>query len=124
MTYTILIIDDDETLREMLREVLTRSGHHVLSAENGELGIRIIETHSVDLVITDIYMPHTDGLEVTIKLRETHPEIKIIVISGNAPEFYVDSAMMLGAHDSLKKPFQLLELESKINSLLSVDTPK
>ena len=124
MTYTILIIDDDETLREMLREVLTRSGHHVLSAENGELGIRIIETHSVDLVITDIYMPHTDGLEVTIKLRETHPEIKIIVITGNAPEFYVDSAMMLGAHDSLKKPFQLLELESKINSLLSVDTPK
>ncbi|MBV1881684.1 MAG: response regulator [Pseudomonadales bacterium] len=124
MTYTILIIDDDETLREMLREVLTRSGHHVLSAENGELGIKLIEIHSVDLVITDIYMPHTDGLEVTIKLRETHPEIKIIVISGNAPEFYVDSAIMLGAHDSLKKPFQLSELESKINSLLSVDTPK
>ena len=124
MTYTILIIDDDETLREMLREVLTRSGHHVLSAENGELGIKLIQIHSVDLVITDIYMPHTDGLEVTIKLRETHPEIKIIVITGNAPEFYVDSAMMLGAHDSLKKPFQLLELESKINSLLSVDTPK
>ena len=101
MTYTILIIDDDETLREMLREVLTRSGHHVLSAENGELGIKLIEIHSVDLVITDIYMPHTDGLEVTIKLRETHPEIKIIVISGNAPEFYVDSAIMLGTQEAV-----------------------
>ena len=119
MSHSILIIDDDEALRELLEDVLARTGNHIYLAEDGDIGLRIIDQHAIDLVITDIYMPNTDGLEVTSKLRRSHPKMKIIVMSGKAPDFSMDSALMLGAHESLKKPFPISELETKISGLLT-----
>ncbi|MEK6632652.1 MAG: response regulator, partial [Nitrospirota bacterium] len=65
---TILIIDDEESIRHLLREVLEKAGHQVLEASNGREGLEIYQKHPADLVIMDLLMPDTDGLETTLQL--------------------------------------------------------
>jgi DNA-binding response OmpR family regulator len=78
----ILLIDDDDTLRTMLRLALTNSGHTVTEALNGNEGLRLFRSANADLVITDLVMPETEGLEVLMELRKREPLSKVIAISG------------------------------------------
>ena len=103
---TILLIDDDPAIRMVFQVVLERAGYHVLTAEHGKHGLRLLEHQAVDLIIVDIFMPELDGFELIPLLRESYPASKIIAISGVSGEGnYLDAAKYLGAHDTLKKPF-------------------
>ena len=103
---TILLIDDDPAIRMVFQVVLERAGYHVLTAEHGKHGLRLLEHQAVDLIIVDIFMPEMDGFELIPLLRASHPASKIIAISGVSGEGnYLDAAKYLGAHDTLKKPF-------------------
>lgn len=78
----LLLIEDDEGVRTVLRRMLEQAGHTVIEAHNGKEGLGLFQRASADLVITDIVMPEKEGLEVVKALRDTHPPVKIIAISG------------------------------------------
>ena len=81
----ILVIDDDDAVRTMLRLTLAHFGHTVIEARNGREGLDLFRRAGADLVITDIVMPDTEGLEVVMDLRRKHPAVKMMLVS-NYPE--------------------------------------
>jgi DNA-binding response OmpR family regulator len=118
----ILLIDDDDDVRTMLRLTLTHFGHTVIEADNGRKGLELFEHAHADLVITDIVMPEKEGIQVLIELRDKQvPPVKIIAISGggrqNATD-YLRLARLMGAAKVLAKPFSNEVLIAAINELL------
>ena len=117
---TILFIDDEDLMRTVFQVALAGAGYRVLTAESGPHGLRILEHQEVDLILVDIFMPETDGLELIQRLRATRPTSKIIAISGGSRERDdLDPAKQLGANDTLKKPFSLHELLDAVSSQLN-----
>jgi CheY-like chemotaxis protein len=118
----ILLIDDDNEVRTMLRLTLAHFGHTVIEARNGKEGLELFKTANADLVITDIVMPEKEGLEVLIELRERQvPPVKIIAISGGGRQKagdYLRLAKLMGAARVLAKPFSNEVLIAAINELL------
>lgn len=113
MSLRILVIDDDDQIRELIREVLERGGHDVLEAENGDTGLRKLQDETVDVVVTDIIMPDKDGLETITELRADYPDIKIVAISGGGRRVnrdYLPTAQAFGADRVLYKPFRPQEV--------------
>jgi DNA-binding response OmpR family regulator len=116
---TILFIDDEEAVRMVYQVALERAGYRVLTAENGQHGLRLLEHEEVDLIVVDIFMPEMDGLELIPLLRKTRPTTKIIAISGGSGRSnHIDMARHLGAHDTLMKPFSLQALLDAVSSQL------
>ena len=117
----ILIIDDDDQLRLMLRKTLERSGYEVVEAPNGKEGIKRFREMPCDLVITDLIMPEKKGLETISELKEDFPDIKVIAISGGGrvgPNDYLHLAKMLGAAQTLTKPIEREKLLNAVEELL------
>ena len=124
----ILIVDDEEAIREMFRDVLETAGHQVLEAEDGKKGIAVQQTLGVDLVITDMIMPVQDGLETIRILRRDYPELPILAISGGGRTndlSLLRKAVAEGAAATLVKPFAVGKLMDTINLCFSAgSTPK
>ncbi len=117
----ILIIEDDDEVREYLEIILTRAGYECLSAPNGLEGVDLFMSNPADLVITDIIMPEKDGIETIMDLRRKNSALKVIAISGGGraePENYLHSAKLLGANRTMKKPFTNEEMLKNIRDLL------
>ena len=117
----ILIIDDDNQFRTMLRKMVERNGYEVIEASDGKEGIRLYRKNPTDLIITDLIMPEKDGIETIQELKKDFPDIKIIAISGGGrlgPHDYLHLAKMLGAQRTLTKPIELSELLRNIKELL------
>lgn len=119
--HTILVIDDDETIRSILRLYLEGAGYTVLSATDGKAGMRLFHGHSVDLVILDIFMPEKDGIETIQEIREAG-NCKVLAISGGSPTMGMDflhHAKAFGANDILVKPFsegELLDVVARLTA--------
>jgi len=127
----ILVIDDEEDVREVLKQVLERAGYEVTVAASGKDGLDLLRKQGADLVITDVIMPGIDGVTTVKKIREKFRNTRIIVISGGgnvAPKSYepnaistsafLASAANAGADRTLTKPFDRDELIAAIKSLL------
>ena len=117
----ILIIDDDDQLRGMLREMLERAGYEVADAPNGKEGIRLYRENPADLVVTDLIMPEKEGIETIIELRREFPDVKIIAMSGGGTieaEKYLRMAKGLGAVRTLTKPIERKELLEAVRELI------
>jgi CheY-like chemotaxis protein len=99
----ILVAEDDVGMRAWLAEVLGDARHQVFTAEDGLQAKSLAKLHDLDLVITDISMPHEEGLGLIRAMRKAHPDTKIIALSGKDPEVLLD-AKLLGAHATLRKP--------------------
>ncbi len=120
----ILIIDDDDQFRRMLCQMMERAGYEVLDAPSGNDGIRLFQENTVDLVVTDIIMPDTEGIETIEKLKEEFPDIRIIAVSGGgrvSPKTYLDAAKIIGAGRSFAKPIDQEEFLKAIRELLALD---
>lgn len=118
----ILLIDDDDLFRSMLRATLEQLGHSVTEAEDGNKGVMRYAQSPFDLVITDLIMPEKEGVETIMELKKKWPGVKIIAMSGGgraAAEGYLAIAKKLGAIAALEKPFSTDKLTSAITSLLS-----
>jgi CheY-like chemotaxis protein len=117
----ILLIDDNDIFRSLLKETLIHFGHKVIEANNGREGLKMFTAAGADLIITDLVMPEIEGFEVLMELQKHRPLVKIIVVSGgvrgNALDF-LDIAKRLGASKVLAKPFTNDELMSTVNELL------
>jgi DNA-binding response OmpR family regulator len=117
----ILVIDDHEPLRDMLKQALEESGHTVKTAADGGEGLELFGAWPAQIVITDILMPDKEGIQTIMELRRAQTRVKIIAISGGGtlgPETYLNMARELGADRTLAKPFSLDELEKVISELL------
>ncbi|MCL2789115.1 MAG: response regulator [Desulfobulbus sp.] len=118
----ILVIDDDDQIRTLLRQVMEWSGYEVIEACNGREGVQKCRKQTADLVITDLIMPEQEGLETISLLKKECPHLKIIAISGGGrigPEAYLPAARELGADKVFSKPFDVRELAEAVKELLS-----
>ena len=102
---TILVIDDEERVREGCRKVLARDGYEVTIAESGEVGLKMIERRHYDIILLDLMMPSLSGFDVLAHVKTLHPDTVIIVISGYATVENSIEAMKRGAFDFIPKPF-------------------
>jgi DNA-binding NtrC family response regulator len=112
---TILVIDDQEPIRSLLRAALEGDGHEVLEASNGRLGLELYRERSADLIITDIVMPEMDGLEMILELTSNFLNVKVIAMSGGRESegpLYV--AKLLGARQTFLKPLDMEKLLSAV----------
>lgn len=117
----ILIIDDDDLFRAMLRKVLEYEGYEVIDAPNGNKGMRLYRMQPTDLVITDILMPEKEGIEIIRELKSDFSKVRIIAVTGGGGvggNNYLDVAKMLGAQFTFEKPFQREELLKAVRESL------
>jgi DNA-binding response OmpR family regulator len=113
----ILLIEDNDPVRALLRENLELEGHTVIEARDGQEGLDLFRQAGADLVITDIVMPEKEGLAVLMELRNAHPPVHVIAISGGGQD-YLATATLLGAAKVLVKPFPIAVLIAAIEELL------
>ena len=117
----ILIIDDEELICGMLESLLTRAGHEVDTAFDGAVGLEIYQEKPAQVVITDIIMPESDGLETIKNLKQFNPDVKIIAISGGSRIKQVDFlevASDLGADHAFYKPLDHAKLMQAVDNCL------
>jgi len=111
----ILVIDDQEIIRVLLRSALEAAGYEVMEAANGREGLDLYRKKPVDLVITDILMPELNGLDMLMELTREFLDAKVIAISGAGGERNVlDVAKLLGARQTFPKPFSIPDLLSVV----------
>jgi DNA-binding NtrC family response regulator len=118
----ILVIEDDDSFRNVLVQMLEKAGYKVLSAENGNLALKLCGENNPDLVLTDIIMPDKEGLETIQELLNLCPNLKIIAMSGGGKfgsNSYLPLAAKLGAKRTLQKPFMREELLTTISEVLA-----
>ena len=121
----ILVIDDEELIRTLISRILTRDGHEVDEAENGEVGLQLVELHPYDLVITDIIMPEIDGIGVILSLKKNHPKIRIIVLTGGSAKndkvYLLNISKKMQVDMVIPKPFEIDELQTAVNDVLGIE---
>ncbi len=114
----ILVVDDEQSMRELLSIMLRKEGYDVVAAANGESAVKAVQTDIYDLVITDIRMPKVDGIELLRTVKEVSPETVVIVITAFATTETAIDAMKLGAYDYITKPFKNEEIKLVIQKAL------
>ncbi|PIT74807.1 response regulator [Limnohabitans sp. G3-2] len=123
---TLLLVDDEELLRAGVQEMLEMSGYTVITATNGHEAMACLKQHAIDLVITDLVMPKMDGVDFVEQLRQSWPDVPVIVVSGSTrnimQRYGIESIQVPGADASLSKPFKGVDLMSQIKALLEART--
>jgi two-component system chemotaxis response regulator CheY len=119
---SVLVVDDEDQLRQLIREILEQAGYQVTEARDGKEAVLQYRLAPADVVIMDILMPEQDGLETTSTLRREFPNVKIIAITGSSEMIgilsFLDVAKMLGAHRTLQKPFEMKTLLDTVQAEL------
>jgi two-component system response regulator PilR (NtrC family) len=114
----ILIVDDELSMRELLSIMLRKEGYEVVTAENGELAIKALQSDIFDLVITDLKMPHMDGMTLLKLVKESSPDTIVIIITAFGTTEGAEKARNLGAYDYIGKPFNNDEIKLVIHNAL------
>ncbi|MDD5205045.1 MAG: sigma-54 dependent transcriptional regulator [Desulfobacterales bacterium] len=117
MAKTILVIDDEESILQSLEGILTDEGFEVILAESGLSGLQKVDALP-DLILLDIWMPNMDGIETLVKLKEVHPRIQVIMMSGHATIETAVKATRLGAYDFIEKPLSLEKVLLSVQNAL------
>ena len=116
---SVLIIDDYEPVRKLIRQALEGAGHTVVEASSSHEGLRVFRETPTDVILTDSLMPYEDTLQTTQKLRSEFPDVKTIVfIRETADRSFIDLAKLLGANGTLMKPFDLRVLRDTVQRVL------
>lgn len=122
----ILIVDDDPSLRAVMRKLLERRGHQVREAADGARALELARRSRPDLVITDLFMPEKEGIETIVEMREAFPRLPILAVSGGGalgPGSALGDAEALGANASLAKPFSVESFQEAVDRLLGGSAP-
>ena len=116
----ILLIDDEAIALSNMSHVLEREGYAVTACENGENGLAAMQNTEFDVVLTDLRMPGIDGMDVLRHIRETTPDVPVIMITGHATLDSAVDAMKAGAFHYIAKPFRLDEAREVVRSALEM----
>jgi CheY-like chemotaxis protein len=114
----ILVIDDNQAIRQLASKILADAGHVVHQAENGRQGLTCLREVHPDLVVTDMIMPDVEGIETIRAIRREMPTTPILAVSGSGG-IYLRMATQLGANAALEKPFPAKALRQHIDDLLA-----
>jgi len=118
----ILVVDDEQMIRDLLAQILIMAGHEVHTAENGHAAQKLCRILGFDLLITDMLMPEMDGMELIQEMQQHCPQMKVIAMSGGgrcSPQDYLAGAGVLGGSSTIAKPFANQELLSRVEEVLS-----
>lgn len=118
----VLVVDDDAEVRGFVGRVLGRLGHHVDEATEGGEALRLLETATYDLILSDVYMAEMDGMEMLVRIQQRGLKIPVVVISGGAyatKEEVLKMAASCGAVATLEKPFTPDQLRKVVEALLA-----
>ena len=119
----ILIVDDEQNIRNIIRETLKKEKHEVFEASSGLDASTILESNNIELMITDLVMPGKTGLDLIMEVKERNPELSIIAISGgggiNGRFDYLPIAQLIGANNIIKKPFSISDIKQTVAELLA-----
>ncbi|MGI8988766.1 MAG: response regulator [Bryobacteraceae bacterium] len=117
---TILVVDDEEMLREFISKALVRKGYAVLTASDGPEALGICERRhtEIDLLLTDLTMPRMSGDELAAKTSENWPDIRMLMISGYSNHTYLEEKRPRWRNNFLMKPFTMDELAGKVQQVL------
>lgn len=125
---SILVADDEEGIRNLLRHWLQSQGHSVVLVDSAHEAVRLLKAHTFDLVITDIVMPDGDGFELIAAFRKAQPQARIVAISGGGKYLQgpdcLKIARGLGAHAAVMKPFNWEQLHVGIDEALLANDPE
>ena len=116
---SILVVDDERSMRDFLKILLEKEGHEVSTAEHAEAALNLIPDHNFDVVVTDIRMPGMSGIELLGEIKEDNPDLAVIMITAFASPDDAVLAMKNGAFDYISKPFNVDEIKSVVESATS-----
>ncbi|MGH8016036.1 MAG: response regulator [Candidatus Zixiibacteriota bacterium] len=109
-TITILVVDDEAMIRNLLENILTKEGYKILLAKDGQEALDIVTAKKVDIVISDMKMPRMNGLDLLKSLKRERPEIGVVIMTGYGDKYSVKDALLLGADEYISKPFKSYEM--------------
>jgi two-component system response regulator AtoC len=118
MEHTILVVDDEPEICDLLQNFLTQEGYQVSTAQNGREAISLGKQNRFDLALLDIKMPGMDGIEVFHELKKVKKDLEVIILTGHGTLRTAKDAMGLGAYDYLTKPFDLRLVKDIIREAL------
>jgi two-component system, cell cycle sensor histidine kinase and response regulator CckA len=125
-TETILLVEDETGVRQLVREMLQRLGYRILEASNGPEAIRIFERHqsSIDLLLTDVIMPQVSGRELAERLKTLRPSLKVLYISGYTDDMLAHHGVLEANVFLLQKPFAPDDLAKKLREVLDASSAR
>ena len=114
----ILVVDDEESIREMVSKIVTHIGHEVATARNGKEALEILRNKSFSILITDTKMREMDGFELMKASRATYPDLYIICMTAHGASYTYTDVVTSGATDYITKPFTIDEVRAKLNRVI------
>lgn len=119
-TETVLVIEDDNGVRNILREMLERSGYSVMEASDGQEGVDVYRSHGkgIHLIISDVIMPRKNGRQVYDEIKELNSSAKVLFMSGYSADILDNKIIMENGHNFITKPMRPQELLGKIREIL------
>ena len=115
----VLVVDDEQGMREFLTMLLEKQGHRVITAAEGEQALQLVAEQTPDLVISDLRMPNVDGIGLLAGIRKQYPELPVILVTAYASSDSTIQAMRLGADDYITKPFRIEEIRLVVEKALA-----
>lgn len=119
-TKRILVVDDQESMRSMLTDLLDMMGHQTLTAAGGTEALERLRDQVIDLVITDLNMPEMDGMELTKRIKSATPDVPVIVITGYGTFHTERQVLAAGADGYIPKPCTIHRVQETVNAALGV----
>ena len=107
---SILIVDDESAMRNLLEKILAREGYQVHSLGDGHAALEYLKGNNVDIVVSDMKMPKMDGFELLKNIKQYHPGVGVIIMTGYGDTYTVKDALLLGADEYITKPFKSYEI--------------
>jgi len=117
--YTILVVDDEESIRNLVVTFLSKLGHSCLTAVDGVDALDKMKGNKIDAVITDIKMPNMDGITLTSEILTRYPDLPILVMTAFEQEYSAGIAISAGAREFIKKPFSLDEFAIRLHKMIN-----
>ncbi len=118
MKTSVLIVDDETFIRQILARIVSREGYEVRQACDGRDALARLSEASYDIVISDIKMPNMDGMELLAEIKANHPDIPVILITAYAGEYSAEEALKAGADAFIAKPFKNTEIAETLRKVL------
>ncbi|HWR83628.1 MAG TPA: response regulator [Candidatus Deferrimicrobium sp.] len=124
---SILVVDDEEMMRNLLQRILSREGYKITTADNGVAALEQLRAHKVNILISDVKMPRMDGFELLKLVKKEHPNTGVIIMTAYGDTYTVKDALLLGADEYITKPFKSYEISLVVERaywrILSSDQP-
>ncbi len=117
--YTILVVDDEELIRNLVVTFLSKMGHACITAVDGVDALEKIKGNQIDAIITDIKMPNMDGIILTREISKQFPELPVMVMTAFDEEYSAGVAISVGAREFIKKPFSLDEFAIRLHKMIN-----